>query len=70
MIFNWVEELNKVHDCIAKLFVPNNIFFSLSDVIEDEYWTDYLFLHPEVVRIVSTIDQNNQMTNFELTIKK
>ncbi len=31
-----VEEFNKIHDCIAKLFVPNNGFFTLSDDIEDE----------------------------------
>lgn len=65
-----VEEFNKVYNCLAKLFVPNNSFFTLSDVIGDEYWTDYLFLHPEIVRIVSIMDQNNQMTDFELTIKK
>ncbi|RXJ66387.1 hypothetical protein CRV08_12980 [Halarcobacter ebronensis] len=65
-----VEEFNKAHDCIAKLFVQNNSFFTLSDVSGDEYWTDYLFLHPEVVRIVSIMDQNNQMIDFELSIKK
>jgi diguanylate cyclase (GGDEF)-like protein len=65
-----VEEFNKVHDCIAKLFVKNNGFFTLSDDIGDENWTDYLFIHPEVVRIVSIIDLNNQIIDFELTIKK
>ncbi len=65
-----IEEFNKVHDCMAKLFVKNNGFFTLSDAIGDENWTDYLFLHPEVVRIVSIIDLNNQIIDFELTIKK
>ncbi|WP_419773674.1 GGDEF domain-containing protein [Halarcobacter sp.] len=65
-----VEEFNKIHDCIAKLFVPNNGFFILSDAIGDECWTDYLFHHSEVVRIVSIMDLNNQMIDFELTIKK
>lgn len=65
-----VEEFNKTYDCIAKLFVKNNGFFTLSDALGDVYWTDYLFLRSEVVRIVSIMDLNNQMIDFELTIKK
>lgn len=65
-----IEEFNKAYDCIAKLFVQNNSFFTLSDVVGDEYWTDYLFMHPEVKRIVSIMNLDNQMIDFELTIKK
>lgn len=65
-----IEEFNKAHDCIAKLFVQNNSFFTLADVTEDKYWTDYLFMHPEVNRIVSVMNSDNQMIDFELTIKK
>ncbi len=65
-----IEEFNKVHDCIAKLFVQNNSFFTLAHVTEDQYWTDYLFLYPEVNRIVSIMNLDNQMIDFELTIKK
>jgi len=65
-----IEEFNKTHDCIAKLFVKNNGFFTLADVIEAQYWTDYLFMNPEVNRIVSIMNLGNQMIDFELTIKK
>lgn len=65
-----IEEFNKTNDCIAKLFVKNNSFFTLTDVSENKYWTDYLFMHPEIKRIVSILSSDNQMIDFELTIKK
>lgn len=65
-----IEEFNKTNDCIAKIFVKNNSFFTLTDVLEDQYWTDYLFMHPEVKRIVSILNSDNEMIDFELTIKK
>ncbi len=65
-----IKEFNKTHDCISKLFVQNNSFFTLTDEIEEQYWTDYLFMHPEVKRIVSILNLDNQMIDFELTIKK
>ncbi|RXK11088.1 sensor domain-containing diguanylate cyclase [Halarcobacter bivalviorum] len=66
----FIEEFNNVHDCLAKLFVENNNSFTLSNVPKSQYWTDYLFIHPEVNRIVSIINSDNQMIDFELTIKK
>ncbi len=65
-----IEEFNTTYNCIAKLFVKNNSFFTLADVTEAQYWTDYLFMHPEVNRIVSIMNLDNQMVDFELTIKK
>ncbi len=65
-----IEEFKKIYNSIAKLFVKNNSFFTLADVIDDKYWTDYLFMHPEVNRIVSIINLNNQLIDFELIIKK
>ena len=65
-----IEEFNKVYGCVSKLFVQNNDFFTISDTKEGQYWTDYLFSHPEVIRIVSIMDTNNQMIDFELTLKK
>ncbi len=65
-----IEEFKKTYNSIAKLFVKNNSFFTLADVINDKYWTDYLFMHPEVNRIVSIINLNNQLIDFELIIKK
>lgn len=65
-----IEEFNKIYTSIGNLFVQNNSFFTLADITEDKYWTDYLFMHPEVTRIVSIMNSNNQMVDFELTIKK
>jgi len=66
-----IEEFYKRHDCLGKLFVKNNSFFTLTNIItKNQYWTDYLFMHPEVNRIVSIMNADNQMIDFELTIKK
>ena len=65
-----IEEFNKANDCIAKLFVKNNGFFTLSDVKDNSYWSDYLFFHAEINRVVSIQNQDNQIFDFELTIKK
>lgn len=65
-----IEEFTKSYDCIDKLFVQNNGFFTASDVLENEYWTDYLFHHPDVMRIVSVMNLDNQIIDFEVTIKK
>lgn len=65
-----MEEFNKTYNNISKLFVQNNSFFTLNDVTKEEYWTDYLFIHPDVKRIVSIMDLDRQIVDFELTIKK
>ncbi len=65
-----IEEFNKNNGCIAKLFIQNNGFFTLSDVKDNSYWSDYLFFHTEINRVVSLQNQNNQIFDFELTLKK
>ncbi len=66
-----IEEFNIMYNQIAELFIKNNGFFILSNVTkEDVYWTDYLFLHPEMNRIVSIKNKDDQIIDFELTIKK
>lgn len=65
-----IEEFTKINGCIAKLFIQNNGFFTLSDVKDNSYWSDYLFFHTEINRIVSLQNQDNQIIDFELTIKK
>jgi len=60
----------KTYGCIKNLFVQNNGFFTYTDGIKNKYWTDYLFMHPEVKRIVSIMNTDNQLIDFELTIKK
>lgn len=65
-----IEEFNTLHSSVAKLFVKNNGFFTLADVKDDKCWTDYLFSRPEVSRIVSIIDKNNDLIDFEITLKK
>jgi len=63
-------KFTETYGCITDLFVQNNGFFTCPDIIKNKYWTDYLFMHPEVKRIVSIMDINNQLIDFELTIKK
>jgi diguanylate cyclase (GGDEF)-like protein len=65
-----IEEFNKTNGCISKLFIQNNGFFTLSDVKDNSYWSDYLFFHTEINRVVSIQNQYNQIFDFELTIKK
>ncbi|MDA7816799.1 GGDEF domain-containing protein [Sulfurimonas sp.] len=65
-----IEEFNNLHTSIANLFIKNNGFFTLSDVDNDEFWTDYLFSRPEASRIVSIIDSHNNLRDFEMTLKK
>lgn len=65
-----IDEFNQLHDSIAKLFIKNNGFFTLADVKEDGYWSDYLFFHPEINRLVSIQNVDNLTIDFELTIKK
>ncbi|MBA3025256.1 MAG: GGDEF domain-containing protein [Sulfurimonas sp.] len=68
--FQSLEEFKKTHACIDKLFAKDNGYFSPSDIVGNEYWTDYLFSHPEVSRIVSMIKDDNEVINFELILKK
>lgn len=65
-----IEEFNKLYTCVSKLFIKNNGSFTFSNTIKDGYWTDYLFLHPEINRIVSIKNQNDEIVDFELSIKK
>ncbi|WP_373034574.1 diguanylate cyclase [Sulfurimonas sp.] len=65
-----IEEFNAVYGSVAKLFIKNNNFFSPSDIKNNEYWTDYLFLRPEINRIVSIMNSDNELIDFEITLKK
>jgi hypothetical protein len=65
-----IEEFNAIYGAVANLFIKNNGFFVLSDIKDGEYWTDYLFSKPEVSRIVSIRNINNDLIDFEITLKK
>lgn len=39
-----IEEFNPTYGSIANLFVKNNGFFTLSNINNNQSWTDYLFL--------------------------
>ncbi len=65
-----IEEFHTIYGAVANLFIKNNGFFVLSDIKDGEYWTDYLFSKPEVSRIVSIKNINNDLIDFEITLKK
>jgi len=67
--FQSAEEFTKEHTNVAELFVKSNGFF-VPSVLDNENWTDYLFFHPEVSRIISLKNLENEFVNFELTLKK
>lgn len=65
-----IEEFNTTYGSIANLFVKNNGFFTLSNINNNQSWTDYLFFNPEVTRIVSILNINQDLIDFEITLKK
>lgn len=65
-----IEEFNILYGCVAKVFIKNNGFFTLNHIKNDEFWIDYLFLRPEVSRIVSIKNMNGDLIDFEITLKK
>ncbi|PHM16774.1 MAG: hypothetical protein CJD30_09970 [Sulfuricurvum sp. PD_MW2] len=67
---NSTEEFNNTHKCVSDLFIEHQGFFSPSKIITDENWIDYLFYRPEIKRIVSLMNQNGELRDFEITLKK
>ncbi len=65
-----IEEFNKIYGSVEKLIVKHNGFFSPTDIKDDEYWTDYLFARPQISRIISIINKDNDLVDFEITLKR
>ena len=65
-----IEEFNTLYGSIANIFAKNNDFFIMSDIENNDFWTDYLFSHPDITRIVSILNANQDLIDFEITLKK
>ena len=59
-----IEEFNATYGSIVNLFVKNNGFFTISNINNNQSWTDYLFFNPEVTRIVSMLNRNQDLIDF------
>jgi diguanylate cyclase (GGDEF)-like protein len=67
--YNTLEEFKEDFDCICKLFIEKNGFFSLNDIKEDEEnWVESLLNLPERKRIVSMIDTTDTPHAFLVAI--
>lgn len=65
-----IHEFNNTYDSLASLFIEKDGFFCLSDIKDNEVWTEYLFQRPEIRRIVSIKNNDKKVIDFEITLKK
>ncbi len=65
-----VEKFNKTYSSMDTLFIKNNGFFSSSELKDNESWADYLFSHSNVSRVVTMMNIDKDLRDFEITLKK
>jgi len=65
-----IEEFNSRYSCIDKLFIKHNGFFTRNMIDTSELWTDFLYARPYIKRMVSLVNKDNELRDFEITLKK
>lgn len=65
-----IDEFNETYECLDRLFIKNNGFFTHDSIDSDASWVDHLYTHADKRRLVLLENQNGELRNFEITLKK
>lgn len=65
-----IDEFNATYECLDKLFIKNNGFFTHESMGSDTSWIDYLYSNADKRRLVLLENKNGELKNFEITLKK